>query len=293
MTLSTHTQICHRSSTSNSMALEIVQKPVKMSFSIATLSQSSCTDVSKNEDAVIVSRHQYPVRQQRELTPVSRLPMEQSVTPIKLQARVQPVTSTPIPLPRTATPNWQNKRKRDSIYSDDSSNGSPAQSPGSSIDEHDDRPSKKSRPMFTNRQIIELERYFLKHNYLLIEDRPVLAQRLSLSETQIKTWFQNRRMKEKRQKVSGPSRYMQKKNELCESTQTTAVSPLTQASSSYPTPKELSSLDSYQPYASSKIVHDQLSYLYSYGAIPSVMFSSPSSIPYNGLSPRPADHGRL
>ena len=62
-----------------------------------------------------------------------------------------------------------------------------------------ERPKKKSRITYTNSQLVELEKYYSNQKYLLVEDRPILAERLQLSQTQIKWWFQNRRMKEKRQ----------------------------------------------------------------------------------------------
>lgn len=281
------------------MTLGIVQKPVKLSFSIANLAQSSCVDANKNADAVIVSRYRItetqqpcaPIRKQEQLARVYPQTEENTVTPIKLQARVQPLTSTPIPF-------GQSKRKRavDSIYSEDSSQECPFNSPGSSIDENDERPSKKSRPMFENRQIIELERYFLKHKYLLIEDRPVLAKRLGLSQQQIKTWFQNRRMKEKRQNKTGPSRYLQKKNELCNSAQSAPIDISTTALTTvgFQAPEEPPVNDSHQQFfISSKAVFDQLSYMYNYGAMSPVLFPGPSSQPYNGLSPQPSDSNRM
>ncbi len=44
-----------------------------------------------------------------------------------------------------------------------------------------------------------LEVKFAEKKYLSVPDRMELANRLELSETQVKTWFQNRRMKCKKQ----------------------------------------------------------------------------------------------
>ena len=96
----------------------------------------------------------------------------------------------------------QQKRKRSCDQSDDNSSTSrDCGSPSSFSDESDssDQSRKKSRTTFSNTQVIELEKYYGYHKYLQIEDRPVLARKLKLSQTQIKWWFQNRRMKEKRQ----------------------------------------------------------------------------------------------
>ncbi|VDI43657.1 Hypothetical predicted protein, partial [Mytilus galloprovincialis] len=57
---------------------------------------------------------------------------------------------------------------------------------------------KKARPTFTNAQLLELERYYSNSKNLQIEDRQVLAKKLKLSQRRVKWWFQNRRMKEKR-----------------------------------------------------------------------------------------------
>uniref|UniRef100_H2YWW2 Homeobox domain-containing protein n=1 Tax=Ciona savignyi TaxID=51511 RepID=H2YWW2_CIOSA len=54
------------------------------------------------------------------------------------------------------------------------------------------------RRLFTGYQILELDRAFSKKPYLTRSERAYLAQKVNLTECQIKTWFQNRRTKEKR-----------------------------------------------------------------------------------------------
>ncbi|XP_065846452.1 homeobox protein koza-like [Oscarella lobularis] len=61
------------------------------------------------------------------------------------------------------------------------------------------KPLKKPRTTFTDHQITELERLFNAQKYLSSIERHDVARLLNLTETQIKTWFQNRRMKFKRQ----------------------------------------------------------------------------------------------
>ncbi|CAK6962382.1 ventral expressed homeobox [Scomber scombrus] len=58
---------------------------------------------------------------------------------------------------------------------------------------------RRMRTMFTSEQISKLENTFNKHKYLGATQRRKLAEKLNLSETQVKTWFQNRRMKMKRE----------------------------------------------------------------------------------------------
>ncbi|KAK3096227.1 hypothetical protein FSP39_024679 [Pinctada imbricata] len=58
---------------------------------------------------------------------------------------------------------------------------------------------KKARTAFTTEQINELEKRYQVQKYLPANERSILAERLGLADQQVKTWFQNRRMKEKRQ----------------------------------------------------------------------------------------------
>ena len=55
------------------------------------------------------------------------------------------------------------------------------------------RKSRRRRTAFSAAQLQSLERQFGHHKYLSVADRAEIAQRLRLSETQIKTWYQNRR----------------------------------------------------------------------------------------------------
>ncbi|OQR71183.1 brain-specific homeobox protein-like [Tropilaelaps mercedesae] len=57
---------------------------------------------------------------------------------------------------------------------------------------------RKARTVFTDRQLEGLEAKFASQRYLSTPERLELAAALDLSETQVKTWFQNRRMKHKK-----------------------------------------------------------------------------------------------
>nr|XP_020650642.1 homeobox protein VENTX [Pogona vitticeps] len=59
--------------------------------------------------------------------------------------------------------------------------------------------TRRLRTAFSLEQISTLESSFKRHKYLGAAERRKLATKMQLSEVQIKTWFQNRRMKLKRQ----------------------------------------------------------------------------------------------
>ncbi|KAF7634767.1 Homeobox domain-containing protein [Meloidogyne graminicola] len=53
--------------------------------------------------------------------------------------------------------------------------------------------TRKARTIFTDKQLQELETMFEHKRYLSVGDRMELAKRMNLSDTQVKTWYQNRR----------------------------------------------------------------------------------------------------
>ncbi|NXC91164.1 BARX2 protein, partial [Cercotrichas coryphoeus] len=86
--------------------------------------------------------------------------------------------------------------------------GSPSEPQGSSESEAEQPPTRskkprRSRTIFTEIQLMGLEKKFQKQKYLSTPDRLDLAQSLGLTQLQVKTWYQNRRMKWKKMVLKG------------------------------------------------------------------------------------------
>ena len=80
-----------------------------------------------------------------------------------------------------------------SLISDDDSPGSSSRAESALA-----RKQRKARTAFSDYQLQTLERSFEKQKYLSVQDRQELAAKLNLTDTQVKTWYQNRRTKWKR-----------------------------------------------------------------------------------------------
>ncbi|CAH8504742.1 unnamed protein product [Schistosoma rodhaini] len=82
--------------------------------------------------------------------------------------------------------------------------------------QHQQQAYRRKRTAFTQSQLFYLEQSFLCQRYLNVLERAELAIHLGLSEGQIKTWYQNRRTKWKRQMTTILRHKDSNKNQLLE-----------------------------------------------------------------------------
>ncbi|KAJ8281087.1 hypothetical protein GJAV_G00063350 [Gymnothorax javanicus] len=92
---------------------------------------------------------------------------------------------------------------------------------------------KKPRTSFSRVQICELEKRFHRQKYLASAERATLAKALKMTDAQVKTWFQNRRTKWRRQTAEEREAERQQANRLMlqlqqEAFQKTLAQPLQQ-----------------------------------------------------------------
>ena len=125
-----------------------------------------------------------------------------SILEPEVKKEYEPV-KTPSPVLPMVPPYWQ----LSAMYAQQASNLSQIASGATSgKNEHfrkgPDLKPKRVRTIFTQSQVDRLEIEFGKSQYMIGSDRVGLARELDLSETQVKVWFQNRRIKSRKQKKS-------------------------------------------------------------------------------------------
>nr|XP_053647372.1 LOW QUALITY PROTEIN: homeobox protein ceh-30-like [Cherax quadricarinatus] len=113
----------------------------------------------------------------------------------------KPTPTSPLTLHASRSPSPSGDDPGDDLVGDDDDDGGPTGGDGGSGGkrEEDKKKPRRRRTAFTHAQLAYLERKFRLQKYLSVADRSDVAEALNLSETQVKTWYQNRRTKWKRQ----------------------------------------------------------------------------------------------
>ncbi|XP_072533125.1 homeobox protein vent1-like [Salminus brasiliensis] len=132
------------------------------------------------------------------LQPKPKCTRTEQKTPIELLKDKESVLFSPSPRNCSSPSSSENSGYSSGYESEAASSECPSVEDGNEA-EKDISTQRRVRTKFTPEQIDKLEKIFNKHKYLDAGERVKTALKLSLSETQVRTWFQNRRMKLKRE----------------------------------------------------------------------------------------------
>ncbi|XP_050990567.1 homeobox protein BarH-like 2 [Labeo rohita] len=130
-------------------------------------------------------------------------------TPLRSYPLLSVITHQPpssLPQISQASPHLPLLSPQHPLSSEPSASETPVSISSESDTEHSTPRLKKprrSRTIFTELQLLGLEKKFQKQKYLSTPDRLDLAQSLGLTQLQVKTWYQNRRMKWKKMVLKG------------------------------------------------------------------------------------------